>query len=132
MCGSVDWIKAPGRAVHSRRLQMCWLRLTAIQAFTVLVASSSCPAVTKISCPLCYSIMEQWNLDSAVPTKLDDYCQDVTPKWRASFETLTGRTFDDVKERTRCAAVAAGLQEIVRAGCTLPHCNPEVSCSTFC
>ena len=53
-----------------------------------------------------------------------------TPKWRATFETFTGKSFSETKERTRCVAVASGLQEIVRAGCTLPTCNPEHSCAT--
>ena len=40
--------------------------------------------------------------------------------------------WDEAKERTRCVAVASGLQELVRGGCALPHCNPDVSCATFC
>ena len=81
----------------------------------------------------------------------------VAPKWRANYETLTGRPFNDVrccrdktlrrlsrwwlltlayraqvKERTRCVAVAAGLQEVVRSGCALPKCNPDVGCGSFC
>ena len=86
----------------------------------------------QVTCPLCHDVIEQWNVDGAVPAKLEEYCAEVAPKWRASFETLTGKAFNEGKERTRCVAVASGLQEIVRAGCTLPHCNPDVSCSTFC
>ena len=74
--------------------------------------------------------MEHWNADGSVPPRLDEYCAEVAPKWRASFETMTGRTFNEVKERTRCVAVASGLQEIVRAGCALPKCDPYVSCAT--
>lgn len=106
--------------------------LTIVQVPFLLAAATSCPAVSKISCPLCYDIVQQWNADSSVPKSIEGYCSEVAPKWRASFETLTGKSFDEAKERTRCVAVSAGLQEIVRAGCALPHCNPEVACSTFC
>ena len=59
-------------------------------------------------------------------------CADVSGRWRASYETLTGKAYDETRERTRCVAVAAGLQEMVRSGCTLPTCAPAVACATFC
>ena len=67
-----------------------------------------------------------------MPGSIDTYCAELagTRKWRATFETMTGKAFSEVKERTRCVAVASGLQEVVRAGCTLPKCNPELSCAT--
>ena len=77
------------------------------------------------------AVMEHWNAEGKVPPRLDEYCAEVTPKWRASFETMTGHSFNEVKEWTRCVAVASGLQEIVRAGCALPQCNPFVSCATY-
>ena len=94
--------------------------------------ASACPLSTKVTCPLCYDIMEQWNLDAAQPSDLDNYCGQVAGKWRSSYETLTDKPFVEAKERARCVAVAAGLQEVVRAGCALPRCNPDISCATFC
>ena len=77
-------------------------------------------------------MIEHWNADGALPGSIDTYCAELagTRKWRATFETMTGKAFSEVKERTRCVAVASGLQEVVRAGCTLPKCNPEMSCAT--
>ena len=114
------------------------LWLNPLQAIVLLsslragAATAACPMTTKVSCPLCMDIIEHWNDDGIVPARLDDYCDAVAPKWRASFETLTGKAFDAEREHTRCVAVSAGLQEMTRAGCSLPSCNPDVACSTFC
>ncbi len=78
------------------------------------------------------AVMEHWNTDGAMPTNLEEYCSEVSGKWKANYETMTGRPFNAVKERTRCVAVASGLREIVRSGCALPKCNPDISCATFC
>ena len=48
------------------------------------------------------------------------------------YQTLTGKKFVDLREKTRCVAITAGLKEAVSQGCTLPNCSPEVACSTFC
>ncbi len=98
---------------------------------TPLALSSSCP--TKVGCPLCYDMMEAWNTDKKLPDRMDDYCRDVVaPGWRAKYETLTGKQYVASRERTRCIAVAAGLQDQVRQGCHLPSCAPQVACATFC
>ena len=129
----------------------------ALLAFSVieLAASSSCG--TKVGCPLCYDMcakkclmapslfptrsrpacacvrLEHWNADNALPNRLDDYCSEVVaPSWRSSYETLTGKTFVEAREHTRCVAIAAGLQSVVRQGCSLPTCAPQVACATFC
>ena len=79
-------------------------------------------------------MLEHWNADNAMPAKLDAYCDEVASsiKWQQSYETMTGRAIDKAKEHSRCLAVAAGLQEVVRSGCELPSCNPETACATFC
>ena len=55
-------------------------------AFLLIVASrsaaaSSCPPVTKVACPLCHDMLEQWNLDGVVPPSLDSYCAEVKYLW---------------------------------------------------
>lgn len=97
-------------------------------------ASPRC-AQTKVGCPLCYDIIEHWNAEGKAPAPdgLAAYCTDVVAeRWRASYETLTGKAFVELRERTRCVAVAAGLHEMVRQGCALPTCTPSVACATFC
>ena len=63
----------------------------------------------------------------------DTYCADiVTEQWRAMYQTLTGKPFINMREKTRCVAIAAGVREMVTQGCTLGSCSPELACSTFC
>ena len=67
----------------------------------------SCPT-SKVGCPLCYSMLEQWNVETKLPEHADTYCADVvSDKWRAMYQTLTGRAFVDQREKTRCIAIAA-------------------------
>ena len=92
----------------------------------------SCPT-SKVACPLCYSMVEHWNSDGKLPPHADVYCTDVvSDKWRVMYQTLTGKPYVDLREKTRCIAIAAGLGEAVRQGCDLPSCQPEVACSPFC
>lgn len=80
------------------------------------------------------TVIEHWNADNLIPPRLDKYCDEVSTstEWQASYETMTGKAIDKVKERSRCLAVAAGLQDMVRSGCELPSCNPSTACATFC
>merc|ERR1712072_1297852 len=69
-----------------------------------------CP-MGKVGCPLCYEVVE---------------------RWKAHYQTLTGKLYDELKEKTRCVAVSAGVKEMVHQGCSLPTCNPEMACAAFC
>ena len=92
----------------------------------------SCP-MSKVGCPLCYNIVENWNLERKLPAHADTYCTDVvTEQWKAMYQTLTGKPFINMREKTRCVAIAAGVHEMVTQGCTLGSCSPEIACSTFC
>ena len=91
----------------------------------------SCPT-SKITCPLCFSIVEKFNTDGSVPPRIADFCDLLQTEWLPSFETLTGKVYDSVREHARCEAVGVGVQEVIRGGCALPHCSPETACATFC
>mmetsp|Transcript_59158 Transcript_59158/g.175752 ORF Transcript_59158/g.175752 Transcript_59158/m.175752 type:complete len:149 (+) Transcript_59158:3-449(+) len=94
-------------------------------------AGLTCP-MNKVGCPLCYEIIDHWNSQGKVPERTDTYCTAIATKWQAMYETLTGKPQVETRERTRCVAVAAGLQEVVRQGCALPNCSPAAACATFC
>ena len=92
----------------------------------------SCP-MSKVGCPLCYDIVEQWNLDRRLPTHADTYCTGhVSERWSSRYQMLTGKPVNEVSEKTRCVAIAAGVHEMVNQGCELGSCPPHEACSTFC
>ena len=106
----------------------------AVLAFaTPAFSSSACPMTTKVTCPLCYDLIDTFNAEGAMPVNVDAFCAENAIKWKPSYETLTGRIFSEAKERQRCVAVAAGLQAVVRhPSCALPKCNPDVGCAAYC
>ena len=70
----------------------------------------SCP-MAKVGCPLCYNIVENWNLERKLPAHADTYCSDVvTEQWRAMYQTLTGKPFINMREKTRVRAHARPAQ----------------------
>jgi len=50
------------------------LRLLVHYASMAVVASTSasCPMVTKVACPLCWDVLEQWNADAMLPPRIDE------------------------------------------------------------
>merc|ERR1711988_867760 len=95
------------------------------------LAKLQCP-MGKVGCPLCYEIVERWNAKGHLPNQFDAFCNDVEKTWKAHYQTLTGKLYDELKEKTRCVAVSAGVKEMVHQGCSLPTCNPEMACAAFC
>ena len=64
-----------------------------------------CPTGTQVGCPLCYNIVENWNLERKLPAHADTYCSDVvTEQWKAMYQTLTGKPFINMREKTRVRA----------------------------
>ena len=105
-------------------------------AFSLLATTAdctACPMTTKVTCPLCYDLIDTWNTEGSMPSSIDAFCSENAIKWKPSYETLTGREFSLTKEKTRCVAVATGLQAIVRhPSCALPKCDPTVGCAAYC
>ena len=56
---------------------------------------------SQVGCPLCYDIIEQWNADGKPPARVDTYCTEIAHKWKAMYETLTGKAYVELRERTR-------------------------------
>ena len=52
--------------------------------------SVACPAASRVACILCHDTIEAFNAAGTVPVSLDDHCTESIPKWRATYETLTG------------------------------------------
>ena len=92
----------------------------------------SCP-MSKVGCPLCYDIVEQWNELRNMPEHADTYCSGVvSEKWSSRYQMLTGKPVNEAREKTRCMAIVAGVHEVVKQGCELGSCPPHEACSAFC
>ena len=88
-----------------------------------------------VAANVCASRPPPWRLRparSAVPAARRAAHPPPAARRARRYQTLTGKKFVDLREKTRCVANTAGLKEAVSQGCTLPNCSPEVACSTFC
>merc|ERR1712178_107000 len=91
-----------------------------------------CP-MGKVGCPLCYNVVDSWNSQGKIPSHADQFCDEMlNGGWKGMYQTLTGKTFNAMKEKTQCVAISAGVKEMVHQGCSLPTCAPETACATFC
>merc|ERR1711861_10493 len=55
-----------------------------------------CP-MGKVGCPLCYEIVERWNAKGHLPNQFDAFCNDVEKTWKAHYQTLTGKLYDELR-----------------------------------
>ena len=85
--------------------------------------------------PICVgvAVLEHWNADNAMPTKLDAYCDEVASsiKWQQSYETMTGRAIDKAKEHSDALLSLQGYRRWFEAAASCRPATPRLRAPHF-